>query len=119
MHPADPTPAQRPAQYRRPHLPILTAASLLMLSAAGVQAATITVNGSGNFSSTTVCTLRDAIIAANRDTATGACPAGSGADTLVLPSGMTTTISGSTSFGCGFNRWMQQLGDIVLQGSDS
>jgi hypothetical protein len=41
-----------------------------------VQAATITVDAS--------CTLADAITAANTDAISGACPAGSGADTIVL-----------------------------------
>lgn len=45
------------------------------------------------------CTLREAIIAANTDTASGAaaneCPAGSGVDTIVLPAGTyTITIAG-------------------------
>ena len=42
----------------------------------GVRAATITVNAE--------CNLIDAITAANLDTARGNCPAGSGADTIVL-----------------------------------
>src|SRR5689334_2715265 len=43
----------------------------------GVFAATITVDGAS-------CTLPDAITAANTDTASGGCTAGSGADTLLL-----------------------------------
>jgi hypothetical protein len=46
-------------------------------------AATIPVGGA--------CTLVDAITAANTDTVTGGCPAGSGADTIVLPAGSTQT----------------------------
>lgn len=47
-----------------------------------------------------LCSLREAIIAANTDTAsgpaTGECPAGSGADTINLPAGVfTLTIAGS------------------------
>ena len=41
----------------------------------------------------------NAITAANTDTATGGCPAGSGADTIVLPAGSTqtlTTVNNST-----------------------
>jgi len=49
-----------------------------------VQAATITVDG-------TTCTLADAITAANTDTATGGCTAGSGADTLNLLVDVTLT----------------------------
>ena len=33
------------------------------------------------------CTLREAIRAANTDTSVDACPAGNGADTIVLPAG--------------------------------
>jgi hypothetical protein len=39
------------------------------------------------------CTLVDAITAANTDTATGGCPAGIGADTIVLPAGSTQTLN--------------------------
>ncbi len=39
------------------------------------------------------CTLVDAITAANRDTPTGGCPAGGGADTLILPAGSNQTPS--------------------------
>ena len=56
-----------------------------------VPAATITVGGP--------CTLAAAIRAANTDTARGGCPAGSGADTIVLPPGSTqllTTVNNST-----------------------
>src|SRR5262245_56660682 len=41
---------------------------------------------------TDTCTLVDAITAANTDTATGACPAGSGADTIILPAGSTQAL---------------------------
>jgi hypothetical protein len=49
------------------------------------------------------CTLIDAITAANTDTATGGCPAGSVsvADTIVLPTGSTQTLTGvnNTTYG--------------------
>ena len=48
-------------------------------------AATINVDGAA-------CNLIDAIHAANTDIATGGCPAGSGADTLVLPANSTITL---------------------------
>ncbi len=53
-------------------------------------AATIAVNNTGGGHSATTCTLRDAITAANTDTATGGCPAGSGADTILLPLSLFT-----------------------------
>lgn len=59
-------------------------ALLLALNGAQAQAATITVDGA-------TCTLVDAIDAANSDTATGGCPAGSGADTIELQTNVTLT----------------------------
>lgn len=41
------------------------------------------------------CTLREAIRAANTNTAVDACPAGSGADTIVLPAGTYTLTTSS------------------------
>lgn len=54
----------------------------LMLTSAPAQAATIPVDN-------TTCTLVDAITAANTDTATGGCAAGSGVDTLELQGNVT------------------------------
>jgi CSLREA domain-containing protein len=56
---------------------------------------TITVNSTADKINTDgFCTLREAIIAANKDLASsgaaGECPAGSGSDTIVLPAGMYT-----------------------------
>ncbi len=52
------------------------------------QAATIPVNTTTDeFNTGPNCSLRDAIQAANTDTAVGGCTAGSGADTITLPSG--------------------------------
>ena len=59
-------------------------ALLLALGHGAAFAATINVDG-------TVCTLADAITAANTDTATGGCPAGSGADTLNITTDITLT----------------------------
>lgn len=56
-----------------------------MIAATGTaSAATIVVDG-------VTCTLADAITAANTDTATGGCPAGSGVDTLDLIADITLT----------------------------
>ena len=40
-----------------------------------------------------LCSLREAVIAANTDSAVDGCPAGSGADTIVLSAAMTYTLS--------------------------
>ncbi len=67
----------RRALQRKLALPLVGVALLLALGQAPSQAATIVVDG-------TTCTLVNAIKAANMDTVQGGCPAGSGADTLVL-----------------------------------
>jgi CSLREA domain-containing protein len=43
--------------------------------------------------SNAACSLREAVVAASTDAARGACPAGSGADTIVLPTGTFTLSS--------------------------
>ena len=62
---------------------ILLSAIFLVAPVPAVYAASITVNSS--------CSLSDAITAANTDTATGGCPAGSGADTITLTGNITMT----------------------------
>ena len=64
------------ADFRLIAFLFLTVAILYSGEIAPVKAATITVNAE--------CNLIDAITAANLDTARGNCPAGSGADTIVL-----------------------------------
>lgn len=61
-------------------------ALLCALGQAPSLAATINVDG-------TTCTLIDAITAANNDTVTGGCSAGSGADTIILPILSTHTLT--------------------------
>ena len=81
----------RRALQRQWHLPLAGVALMLALGQSPGLAATIPVSAS--------CTLINAITAANTDTATGGCPAGSGADTIVLPAGSTqtlTTVNNST-----------------------
>ena len=61
-----------------------------------VQAATISVNTTDDSPSETLCSLRQAIRAANTNQAVGGCTAGDiGVDTIVLPTGLyTLTVSG-------------------------
>src|SRR5215212_3444143 len=66
--------------------PLAGIALLWALGQGPALAATINVDG-------TTCTLVAAITAANNDTATGGCTAGSGADTLVLPIASTQTLT--------------------------
>jgi hypothetical protein len=99
-------------------------ALLLALCGAPLHAAVISVNG-------TTCTLADAIVAANTDTATGGCPAGSGQDLVRLDADVTLSASlpsltsamkvqaaaGSTVDGNGNPCFVvESSGDAVLKG---
>jgi CSLREA domain-containing protein len=59
---------------------------------------TITVNTTADDNGGPIgkCTLRDAINAANTDKSVDTCPAGSGADTIIVPAGTYTAMSGET-----------------------
>jgi hypothetical protein len=75
----------RRALQRQWRLPLAGVALMLSLGQSPGLAATIPVGGA--------CTLIDAITAANTDTATGGCPAGSGVDTIVLPPDSTHALT--------------------------
>ena len=75
----------RRALQRQLRMPLAGVALMLALGQGPALAATIPVGGS--------CTLVNAITAANTDSATGGCPAGGGADTIVLPIGSTQTLT--------------------------
>src|SRR5688572_23122202 len=60
-----------------------SAVMLALIASSGAFAATITVNSAGSFTSGN-CELRDAIVAANNNTTSDACVAGSGTDTIVF-----------------------------------
>lgn len=67
---------------------VFVAAVVGVLLASGVaQAATITVNTTADELNNGVCSLREAVMAANTDTAVDGCVAGSGADVIVVPAG--------------------------------
>jgi hypothetical protein len=75
------------------------AALLLALGQGVVTAATITVTTNNpNIASDGQCSLIEAIVNANSDAATHAdCPAGSGADTIVLPANANVTLTDSNA----------------------
>jgi hypothetical protein len=79
----------RRALQRQWQQPLAALALWLALGQSPVQAATIPVGDS--------CTLAAAIAAAITDTATGGCPAGSGADTIVLPAGSTHILTSANN----------------------
>ncbi len=81
----------------------------LILTTPAARAATITVNTTADENNNDGdCSLREAVIAANTDAASDACPAGSGADTISLPAGTyLLTIAGR-------NENAAQTGDLDL-----
>ncbi|MBI3170637.1 MAG: sortase [Chloroflexi bacterium] len=84
---------------------ILSVAAVLALTfstlgTAPARAAGIVVNGNAddtlaNLALNSTCDLREAITAANTDSAVGQCPAGSGADTITFAANYTITLVGS------------------------
>ena len=79
--------------YRLAGRAIMVIALLLIVTATAARAATITVNTISDTSSPSTCTLRDAIKAANTQTATNDCPAGSGDDAINFGVSGTITLS--------------------------
>ena len=77
------------------------------MSVMKVHAASITVDKSANEDANGTCLLVDAIAAANTDTATNGCTAGSGADTITL--GVNITL----------DDWLPDItSDITIEGAD-
>jgi CSLREA domain-containing protein len=81
----------------------------LALTATPAKAAdfTLTTNWDA-FPGDGLCSLREAIIAANTDTAVDACPAGSGTDTIILPAG------GYILTVAGINEYAALTGDLNI-----
>jgi hypothetical protein len=101
----------RRALQRQWRLPLAGIALMLALGQPSAQAATITVNSS--------CTLIDAITAANSDTATGGCPAGHGADTLVLPPSSKHTLTSFNNSTYGYTGLPVITSPITIAGNKS
>ena len=63
------------------------------------------------------CSLREAIRAANLDTAVDACPAGSGADTIYLPGGVYTLSIAGANENNGLTGDLDILSDLTITGA--
>ncbi len=92
----------------------LVACAALVLAAANAHATNIPVTTTADENSSTppnlVCSLREAILAANNDVAVGGCPAGTKAlDTVSLPAGTYTLTLGSGDD-------VAELGDLDVTG---
>jgi CSLREA domain-containing protein len=71
---------------------VLAVAAMALVLASPAHAATLSVNSTADeVANDGACTLREAIIAANTDAASGGCPAGSGAD--VIDMGVEGTVA--------------------------
>jgi hypothetical protein len=73
----------RALQFRLTPRAVTLAAAVILIAAPSAVANTIDVTATGD-STSAGCNLRSAITAANNDSASAGCPAGSGADTVVL-----------------------------------
>lgn len=102
----------RRALCRKPAITLASTALMLALSSDPVDAVTIPVDG-------TACTLADAITAANADTATGSCIAGSGADILELEAGSTHTLTSVNNNTYGANGLPVISSEIIIEGHGS
>jgi hypothetical protein len=69
----------------------LSQAVALALAAGGAHAAAITVTDGGDAGTAGTCTLRQAIVSANADSAQGTCTAGSGTDTITFAAGLANS----------------------------
>lgn len=104
---------QPPFPLRRHPLAAALAAGLLAWNTGPVSAATLQIGATG-------CTLIDAITAANTDRARGGCRAGSGADTLVLPSASIQMLIVANNTGDnGINGLPVITSRITIQGNGS
>ncbi|MCH8914138.1 MAG: hypothetical protein IIA33_11290, partial [Planctomycetes bacterium] len=86
---------------------------------APARAATITVTSDSGGTGGPDCTLRDAITAANTDTATGGCVAGNGADTIELPVDATITLTEPDNDTDGPNGLPSITSEVIINGNGS
>lgn len=94
-------------------LSVVATALVLALSSTPARAASINVDGVS-------CTLIDAITAANTDTATGGCSAGSGADTLFLAMGSTHSLVSINNYLNGHANGLPQISSqITIEGNSA
>lgn len=103
---------------------LLTAAALIAAliwtatPAPPARAATITVTTTTDeYNTDGDCSLREAIRAANTNSAVDACPAGSGADTLLLPAGHYALSIAGPGEDANLTGDLDLLGDLVITGA--
>ena len=92
-------------------------ASFTFLLSPIARAATIDVTTTSDEIKLGDCSLREAIIAANTDTATTGCPAGSGSDVINIPAGTYTLYMGGTDEDAAATGDLDITGDVTLTGA--
>lgn len=100
----------------------MTIAIIVLFTASGwampARTATITVTTANDeLNSDGDCSLREAIRAANLNTPVDACPAGSGADSIVLPAGTYTLAIAGTGEDAAATGDLDILQDVTIQGA--
>lgn len=108
---SQPSASSRVSALRLTPFAAALAAGCFSLFGAPAGAANINVGGG--------CTLVNAIVAANLDTASGGCAAGSGADTLILQAGSTHTLTTVNNSERGPTGLPVIASDITIQGNGS
>lgn len=92
---------------------------LLFLTTHYAQAATITVNTTGDSLGETLCSLRSAIRAGNTNSAVGGCRTGeAGLDTIVLPAGLYALTSAGPNENAAQTGDLDIHEDLVINGAD-
>ena len=86
---------------------------------APARAVTITVTSDSGGTGGPDCTLRDAITAANTDTATGGCVAGDGADTIELPARAVITLTEGDNWSDGPTGLPAITSEVIINGNGS
>lgn len=102
-------------------MPVSPAAQAATIPVTNPSSATGERSGNATIPSIPGCSLRDAITAANTDTATGGCPAGRGADIIVLAASAiyTLTVVDNTDPSHGPNGLPVITSDITIDGNGS
>ncbi len=93
---------------------------IVLLFSATADSALIVVNSnSGGLGSSGFCTLRSAINAAENDTSSRGCSAGSGDDTIILPNDTTINFFEVNHYNVGGNALPSILSNITIEGNNS
>ena len=106
-------------RYSKTTISLLAFLCGVFVAIPAAQAATITVTSESGGTGGPDCTLRDAITAANTDTATGGCVAGNGADTIELPVDATITLTEPDNNTDGPNGLPSITSEVIINGNGS